>query len=135
MHETMASQPSELARILADPAPVEAAVNRIRNGFLGLTASTPPPLSAEVLLTPMEAFRGVKVPLAVPVRGTCRVCGGRGESWMEICSSCSGRGDALMNHQVQISVPPRVRHGARFRFSVVSPSTPATHVEVRISIQ
>jgi glucosamine--fructose-6-phosphate aminotransferase (isomerizing) len=40
MHETMASQPSELARILADTAPVEAAVKRIRGARRILLAGT-----------------------------------------------------------------------------------------------
>ena len=40
MYETMASQPSELARILADAAPVEAAAERIRGARRILLAGT-----------------------------------------------------------------------------------------------
>ncbi len=40
MHEAMASQPSELARILADPEPVESAATRIRGARRILLAGT-----------------------------------------------------------------------------------------------
>jgi hypothetical protein len=113
---------------------VGAVVERIREAFFGLDEANAP-LSAEVLLTPREAFDGVRIPLDVPVRSTCGACGGRGEVWMEPCGPCAGRGIALRRHHVQLLVPPRVRHGARFRFSVTPPSSPATHVEVRITIQ
>jgi hypothetical protein len=54
---------------------------------------------------------------------------------MDPCSPCAGRGVALRRHHVQLSVPPRVRHGARFRFSLTPPFSVPTHVEVRITIQ
>jgi hypothetical protein len=34
-----------------------------------------------------------------------------------------------------VLVPPRVRQGATFRFSVTPPGSPSTVVEVRISIR
>jgi glucosamine--fructose-6-phosphate aminotransferase (isomerizing) len=40
MHEAMASQPSELTRILADPEPVESVATRIRGARRILLAGT-----------------------------------------------------------------------------------------------
>ena len=47
-------------------------------------------LKTEVCLSSDEAFRGTIVPIEVPVRRTCRCCGGRGETWAERCAGCSG---------------------------------------------
>lgn len=90
--------------------------------------------TTEVRLTPREADEGTKVPLALPVRLTCPVCGGRGEVWSEVCGVCTGTGGGLLSHQLDVRVPPGVHHGTRLRF-LVSPSfAPDTHVEVRIAI-
>ena len=113
---------------------VSDAVERIREAFLG--ADEPDlPLTAELLLTPHEAFEGVTVPLDVPVRCTCRLCGGRGESWTEWCGGCNGTGESSLRHRVRLSVPARVPDGARFRFSVSAPFAPPTRVEVRVAVR
>ena len=92
-------------------------------------------LSAEIVLTPREAFDGVTVPLDVPLRRTCPRCGGRGETWAEWCASCRGLGEVSTHHEMQVRVPPGVRSGALFRFSVTPPGAPVTLVEVRVTIQ
>ena len=113
---------------------VDRILGRMREAFFGLEHGTLP-LSTEVLLTASEAFRGVKIPLDVPVRHTCPICGGRGEVWMEPCTFCAGTGEGLCCHPVQVSVPPGVRHGTRLRVHVTPSYAPSTLVEVRIAIQ
>ena len=89
---------------------------------------------ARVRLTWHEAREGTHVALEVPVRCTCLVCGGRGEVWAEACSMCRGAGSEPHRHLVRLSVPPGVRPGARFQFTVNPSYAPAISVEVRITI-
>lgn len=112
---------------------LDSVLDRMRAAFFGHEAD-PPPLGAELVLTRAEAARGVDVPLAVPVRYTCAGCGGRGEIWMEHCASCGGSGESVLPHQVQITVPPGVRDGSRFRFSVTSPYLTPTIVEIHVRV-
>lgn len=114
---------------------IHAVVDRIREAFLGPDDVHLSRLSAEVLLTAREAFDGLVVPLAVPVRHVCTLCGGRGEVWAETCKTCDGSGAALARRHVRLSVPPGVQDGARISFSIVPPSAPATFVEIRVAIQ
>jgi molecular chaperone DnaJ len=120
--------------IAIDFPSVSELVDRIREALLG-PDDGPAPLQAEVLLSVQEASSGVTVPLDVPVRSTCQICGGRGETWMEWCWVCGGSGNALSEHRVRVSVPPGVADGARFRFSVAAPYAPPTRVEVRVAVR
>jgi molecular chaperone DnaJ len=110
-------------------------VDRIRDAFLGVDEAPDGALNAEILLSRREAFDGVTVPLEVPVRSTCPLCGGRGESWMEPCRGCSGTGAWHLPHRVRLSVPAGVADGTRFRFTINAPHTPPTHVEVRVAVR
>lgn len=110
-------------------------VDGIRDAFLGAEDESNRALSAEIQLSRREARSGVTVPLDVPVRGTCPLCGGRGESWMEPCRGCAGTGAWRMPHRVRLSVPPGVCDGTRFRFTIEVPQTPPTHVEVRVAVR
>jgi molecular chaperone DnaJ len=92
-------------------------------------------LSAEIVLSPLEAFEGATIPLDIPVRQTCPSCGGRGETWQEWCDPCGGCGDIRAYHGVELRVPPGVREGERFRFSIAPMGSPHTIVDVRISIR
>jgi hypothetical protein len=92
-------------------------------------------LTAEVQLSRHDASIGAVVPLEVPLKGTCRTCGGRGETWTEPCEACCGTGDALVHHPVRLSVPPGVADGARFRFRVSSPHATPVRVEIRVAIR
>lgn len=113
---------------------MRALLDRIRRAFFGGDPSASRH-SAEIRLTPREAFYGADVPLVVPVSATCDACGGRGEVWAEPCGVCEGRGAAVARHHVRVTVPAGVRDGARFRFSVNPPSAPRTTVEVSIAIR
>ena len=119
--------------ISVDFPSVSSLLDRMRDSFFGAVPSGA--LSAEVCLTPQEAFWGAVVPLHVPVRGTCTRCGGRGEVWSDWCAACGGGGEVTLMHPVQLRVPAGVREATRFRFSVRSRGAPPTLVEVRITVR
>ena len=120
--------------IAIDFPSLDHAVDRMREGFLEERAAADV-LSTELPLSTSEARRGLVVPLDVPMRRTCRMCGGRGETWTGACDACGGTGDALFHHPVRVSVPPGVAHGARFRFRVSSPDALSVRVELRVAIR
>ena len=91
-------------------------------------------LRAEIHLSPRQAGSGAAVPLELPVRSTCRACGGRGEVWGDACQSCAGSGHAFHHQTLTVSVPAGVTHGARFTFSVSPPRGLRTRVEVRVAV-
>ena len=110
-------------------------VDRVRDAFLGDEAREDlATVRRELRLSNREATRGTIVPLELPIKGTCRCCGGRGEVWTEPCVACCGSGDSLVRHPIRVSVPPGVLNGARFRFSVSSPHAAPVRVELRVAI-
>jgi molecular chaperone DnaJ len=112
---------------------VSSVLDRMRDSFFAEARGAS--LSAEVVLTPQEAFWGAMVPLDVPLRRTCRRCGGRGEVWNDWCAACGGVGEVPAVHEMRLRVPAGVREGATFRFSVAPTGAPQTSVEVRITIR
>lgn len=112
---------------------IATVLDRIRSAFFG-PVEIRSALSADILLTPREAFLGTVVPLRVPVRTVCPACGGRGESWLDLCPTCDGTGEAIDTQDVQLEVPAGVRDGAVIRFHVMPRHAPATVVEARIVI-
>jgi DnaJ-class molecular chaperone len=119
--------------IAIDFPSVSSVLDRMRHAFFG--GESGDVLSAEIVLTPEEAFWGTFVPIQVPLRRTCQCCGGRGEVWSDWCRPCAGDGDVAADHEMRMRVPAGVREGTRFRFSVMPPGAPPTLVEVRISIR
>jgi hypothetical protein len=113
---------------------LHGAVERARAGFAAASSDDDHrrQLSAELILSPREAFDGVTVPLDLPVRRICAACGGRGETWPDPCHHCDGSGEALGRHPVRLVLPPRVQDGDRFALSVSAPSAPPTRVEIRV---
>jgi len=120
--------------IAIDFPSVGRVVERMRDRFLGERPGDDV-LSAEVSLTPFEAWKGTRVPIDVPVRATCARCGGRGETWTEPCAGCGGSGESLQRHEVRVSVPPRVADGATLRFRLTSSESSSVRVEVRIAVR
>jgi DnaJ-class molecular chaperone len=112
---------------------VSSVLDRMRDSFFG--GAREASLSAEIVVTPKEAFWGTFVALHVPLRRTCPRCGGRGEVWSEWCAACGGGGEVSKTHEMRLRVPAGVREGARFRFSVAPRGAPLTFVDVRISIR
>ena len=112
---------------------LHAAVERMQMSFVAAAhAERRSSLSAELHLSAREAFNGVTVPLEVPVRRLCLVCGGRGEVWPDRCERCDGTGEAMAHHSVRLVVPPRVQDGDRFALAVSVPPAPPTRVEFRV---
>lgn len=91
-------------------------------------------LSAEITLSRRQAGHGAVVPIEVPVRRTCRDCGGRGEVWSDPCGRCHGSGHGFQRQTLTVSVPAGVVDGARFSFSVSPPRGPRTRVDVRVAV-
>ena len=111
---------------------VASLLDRMRHSFFGASAVE---LSAEIELTPEEAFWGADIPLDIPLRRTCPDCGGRGEVWEQGCVPCAGDGEVAAPHPLKLRVPAGVRAGARFRFSLTPPNAVPTMIEVRISVR
>ncbi len=111
---------------------VAAEVDAMTSAFLA--PDVVPTLTADVRLTPRQAFEGAALPIEVPVRCTCRACGGRGERWPDRCACCDGSGVEMRTHAVRVLVPARVRDGARFRFVVAPRLHPETRIELRVSV-
>ncbi len=110
-------------------------VDRVRDAFLGDEAGEASgTVMRELRLSNREARRGTIIPIELPIRGTCRQCGGRGEVWTEPCLECGGSGDSLVRHPIRVSVPAGVIDGARFRFRVSSPHAAPVRVELRVAI-
>ena len=120
--------------IAIDFPSVDHMMVRERDAFLGESTGADT-LTTEVSLSTLDASRGIVLPLEVPLRGTCAVCGGRGETWTEPCSACLGTGATLVHHPLRLSVPPGVAHGARFRFRISSPHAAPVRVEIRVAVR
>lgn len=119
--------------IAIDFPSIDGLLDRMRSAFFGPLAP-PSTLSAEIVLTPREAFFGAVVPLRVPVRAVCGACGGRGETWLDPCPGCGGNGEALAFCDVRLDVPAGMRPGTVIRFAVSPGGSPTTFVEARIAI-
>ena len=113
---------------------VEGLLERVRDAFLGSEERDESTVTQEVRLSNGEARRGAIVPLELPIKGTCRCCGGRGEVWTEPCLACCGSGGWLVRHPIRVSVPAGVSHGARFRFKVSAPHAAPVRVELHVAV-
>jgi hypothetical protein len=119
--------------VVIDFPSVAPAVEKMRSAFMDREHSLP--ILARVSLSARQANDGVTVPLDVPVRITCRTCGGRGEIWSEPCAPCNRTGTEIVRHTVNVSVPGGVADGARFRFSVATRHDPPTRIELHVAIR
>ena len=118
--------------VVIDFPSVAPAVDRMRRAFLA--DERPVTLSTSIRLSPREAISGATLPLEVPVRCTCSVCGGRGESWMAPCARCHGGGTELLRHSLQVTIPAGILDGARFQFTVTPRHNPSTRIELIVRL-
>lgn len=118
--------------VVVDFPSVAPAVDRIRRAFL--IDERPTPVTTAIQVSRRESREGATLPLEVPVRCTCRHCGGRGESWTRDCGHCQGSGIELLRHRLQVTVPPGVTDGARFTFTVTARHNPPTRIELRVLV-
>jgi hypothetical protein len=120
--------------IAIDFPSVGAVVERMRDAFFG-DDEPGDCIATELAISPDEAARGITLPFDVPMRTTCRHCGGRGERWNDPCDACCTSGESLVHHTVSMTVPAGVADGARFRFRVSSPHAAPVRVEVRVALR
>jgi len=118
--------------VAIDLPSVAPAIERMRSAFVA--EEHVKTLTAAVEISPREAIEGATVPLDVPVRCTCRACGGRGETWAQPCTACAGAGIELSYHQVHITTPAGVEDGACFHFSVSVRHDLSTRIELRVLV-
>jgi hypothetical protein len=118
--------------VVIDFPSVAPALDRMRRAFL--SDESPRPLTTAIQLSARDALEGTTVPLSVPVRHTCRGCGGRGESWTESCERCHGSGTEIVRRSLQVTVPPGVVNGTTVHFVVAPPLTPPTRIELHIAV-
>lgn len=118
--------------VIVDFPSVAPVVDRVRSGFL--VGERPAAVRAVIQLSPREACEGATLPLDVPVRCTCRDCGGRGESWTERCARCAGSGTETFRHQLQVTLPAGICDGARFHFTVTPRHNPSTRIELHVLV-
>jgi hypothetical protein len=119
--------------VIVDFPSVVPALERMRTAFLlDERVST---IRAALTVTALEAKTGATVPLEVPVRCTCRACGGRGERWTDWCAACDGSGIEVMPHRVQVSVPAGVMHGDHFQFTVTPRHDAPTRIDLEILVR
>lgn len=118
--------------VVIDFPSIAPAVERMRSAFVADEHART--LTVALEITPRDATEGTTVPLDVPVRCTCRACGGRGEAWGHACATCAGSGIDLLRHQVHITVPAGVEDGACFHFSVSARHDLSTRIELRVLV-
>ena len=118
--------------VVIDFPSVAPAIDRIRRAFLA--EERPAPLGAALQLSGREAREGATLPLEVPVRCTCRHCGGRGELWTGACSHCQGSGTELLRHLLKVVVPAGVLDGTSFTFTVTARHNLPTRIELRVLV-
>jgi DnaJ-class molecular chaperone len=90
----------------------DALFDRLLRNFTGIGVTKPErleDLNIEVILTPMEAARGVVAPIEVPVFRTCWSCQGTGREWLFPCMACAGQGMIEAHETVSVRIPPGVR--------------------------
>jgi DnaJ-class molecular chaperone len=123
--ETFVTRAHEPEPLISDPVPItgrpesvrpsfEALFERLTRNFSGSgrpKAEQEEPLNFELIVSPEEAERGVRVPFQVPVLTGCYACGGSGRDWLFPCSDCEGEGRLIDYRTVEVQVPSRVRDG------------------------
>ena len=120
--------------VVVDFPSMSALVDRMQQAFFGPSGVTSAPVPAEVRVSSLQAVTGARVPVAIPLRRPCRLCGGRGEVWDQPCAECHGAGDRVHVEPVEVFVPSGVRDGARFRLRVRVPATPSTAVDLHVRV-
>ena len=118
--------------VVVDFPSMARVADRMRRSFLLAERLVARPVP--VALSRQEAREGTVIPLAVPVRTTCTNCDGHGEHRGGTCLACHGTGTEERQHDVRVSVPPGVRDGDRFHFSLAPGHEAPTRVDLQIQL-
>jgi len=122
MHRNLRREPEPL---VADPVPItgrsesvrpsfEALFERLSRNFTGMgrpKAEREEPLHFELILSPDEAERGIRIPFQVPVLTACPRCRGSGRYGLVPCDTCESTGRSVDNRTIDVQVPARIRDG------------------------
>lgn len=137
-YDARSGRPPGGAEWLADEVAIDfpsfsSVLDAMRDSFFGTAPVAS--LSAEIVVSPQEAFRGTTVALDLPMRRTCPTCGGRGEVWTDWCIACGGSGEVDAIHEMRLRIPAGVRDEAVFRFTVDPQGAAPILVEARVRIR
>jgi hypothetical protein len=119
--------------VVVDFPAMAPVVERMREAFLAADRRLDR-VSAAVRLTGSEACGGRRVPVDLALRCTCPRCGGRGETWSDLCVECGGSGHGLFLHQMHVFVPSGTRDGDCLAFTLAPAFATATRVELRVTV-
>lgn len=72
----------------------------------------------ELILTADEARAGLIIPVTIPVRKNCPVCGGTLFNLFSFCDYCHGFGHVIRDIAAKVEIPPHVRNHSRFRIPI-----------------
>ena len=67
----------------------------------------------ELILNRRDAVPGAAVEFDLPIRISCRFCGGTGRDWMFPCMACLGSGTEDVLPRIALRLPPFLRDGCR----------------------
>jgi DnaJ-class molecular chaperone len=130
--EVQRNTPPQTEPLVSDPVPItgrpesvrpsfEALFERLSRNFTGIgrpKAEREEPLHFELILSPDEAERGIRIPFQVPILTGCPRCRGRGHSGVFPCDACEGAGRIVDNRTLEVRVPARVRDGTVIEVSL-----------------
>lgn len=118
--------------LTSEPLPVTGRPDSVRPSYEGLLdrlmknfldagapkAERAEPLNFELILSPAEARRGIRIPFEVPVFSVCLDCGGSGRDWVFPCDRCGGEGRVVDREIVDARVPAGVQDGTMIDVSL-----------------
>ncbi len=91
-------------------------------------------LTIDIVLSPDEAIRGCRIPVAVPGVRYCSTCGGTGRNWLFPCADCRGGGMVEEDQTLWIEVPPFTRAGTIVEAALESFGVHNFYLRVHLSI-
>jgi hypothetical protein len=105
------SLPDDFGRVR--PSPSALLDHLLQNAVEHLFPKSRPvdPLTVELVMEPLEAERGGRVILEVPVFRACRACGGGGRVWGYPCGRCAETGVESLRRPLRIDLPAGLQDG------------------------